>query len=120
MECMKPPNRASGSPHIVAHSSVIELVEGGITTRDEAQKLLAALPEHLADMAAFSLATGLRRANVTELQWTQVDLVRRIGWVHPDQAKGRRAIAVPLNAEAVVIIRKRLGKHPTHVFSFRG
>lgn len=89
-------------------------------TRAEAQRLLAALPEHLADMAAFSLATGLRRANVTGLQWSQVDLVRRIAWVHPDQAKARKAIAVPLNAEAVVLIRKRLGKHPTHVFSFRG
>lgn len=89
-------------------------------TRDEAQRLLAALPEHLADMAAFSLATGLRRANVTRLQWTQVDLVRRNAWVHPDQAKARKAIAVPLNAEAVLIIRKRLGKHPTHVFSFKG
>ena len=37
-------------------------------TRDEARKLLAELPEHLADMAAFSLATGLRRSNVTGLQ----------------------------------------------------
>ena len=56
-------------------------------------------------MAAFSLVTGLRRANVTGLQWLQVDLVRRVGWIHPDQAKGRKAIAVPLNAEAVVLIR---------------
>ena len=30
-------------------------------TREEAQRLLAELPEHLADMAAFTLATGLRR-----------------------------------------------------------
>jgi integrase len=89
-------------------------------TRAEAQRLLATLPEHLADMAAFSLATGLRRANVTGLQWSQVDLVRRIAWVHPDQAKARKAIAVPLNAEAVALIRKRLGRHQTHVFSFRG
>jgi integrase len=88
--------------------------------RNEAQQLLARLPEHLADMAAFTLATGLRRANVTGLEWSQVDLVRRIAWVHPDQAKARKAIAVPLNAEAVLIIRNRLGKHPTRVFSFRG
>jgi integrase len=40
--------------------------------------------------------------------------------VHPDQANARKAIAVPLNAEAVVLIRKRLGKHPSHVLSFRG
>jgi integrase len=31
-------------------------------TRDEAQHVLAELPDHLADMAAFSLATGLRRS----------------------------------------------------------
>jgi integrase len=43
-------------------------------THEEAQRLLAELPEHLADMAAFSLATGLRASNVTGLQWQQVDL----------------------------------------------
>ena len=59
-------------------------------------QLLSCLPEHLADMAAFTLATGLRRANVTGLQWSQVDLVRRLAWIHPDQAKARKAIPVPL------------------------
>ena len=89
-------------------------------TRDEAQRLLAELPEHLADMAAFSLATGLRASNVTGLQWSQVDVVRRLAWIHPDQAKARKAIPVPLNAEAVALIGKQVGKHLTHVFSFRG
>jgi integrase len=89
-------------------------------TRAEAQALLAALPAHLADMAAFSLQTGLRASNVTGLEWSQVDLARRLAWVHPDQAKARKAIPVPLNAEAVVLVRKQLGKHLTHVFSYRG
>jgi integrase len=89
-------------------------------THGEARLLLAGLPEHLADMAAFSLTTGLRAANVTGLQWQQVDLTRQLAWVHPDQAKARRAIAVPLNTEAMALVRKQLGKHPTHVFSFRG
>jgi integrase len=89
-------------------------------TRAEARRLLGELPEHLSEMAAFSLATGLRKSNVTGLQWTQVDLVRRLAWIHPDQAKARKAIAVPLNAEAVLIIRRQTGKHPTHVFSYMG
>ena len=89
-------------------------------TPEEAQRLLAALPEHLADMAAFSLATGLRAANVTGLQWSQVDLTRRLAWVHPDQAKARKAIPVPLNAEAVLLVRKQVGRHLTHVFSYQG
>jgi integrase len=89
-------------------------------THEEAQRLLAELPEHLADMAAFSLATGLRAANVTGLQWNQVDLTRQLAWIHPDQAKARRAIAVPLNGEAMALVRKQVGKHSTHVFSYRG
>lgn len=87
-------------------------------TQDEARRLLAELPEHLADMVAFSLATGLRRANVTGLEWGQVDLTRRTAWIHPDQAKARKAIAVPLNAEAVQILSAQVGKHVTFVFSY--
>ncbi len=89
-------------------------------TQLEARRLLTELPEHLSEMAAFSLATGLRKSNVTGLQWTQVDLVRRQAWIHPDQAKARKAIPVPLNAEAVMIVRRQTGKHPTHVFSYLG
>jgi integrase len=85
-------------------------------TKEEAEKLLAALPEWLADMARFSLATGLRQANVYGLEWSQVDLERRVAWVHPDQAKARRAIGVPLNEDAVAVIRKQLGKHLRRVF----
>jgi len=89
-------------------------------SHEEAKRLLEELPEHLSDMAAFSLATGLRQANVTGLQWSQVDLSKHFAWIHPDQAKARRAIPVPLNGDAIKIIEKRSAIHPTHVFSFRG
>jgi integrase len=89
-------------------------------TRGEARKLLAELPAHLADMAAFSLATGLRAANVTGLEWSQIDEERKLAWVHPDQAKARKAIPVPLNAEALALVLKQKGTHATHVFSYRG
>jgi integrase len=88
--------------------------------RDEAARLIQELPEHLGEMAAFTLATGLRRNNVTGLQWSQVDLQRRLAWIHADEAKARKAIGVPLNAEAMGILEGRVGKHATHVFSYRG
>ena len=71
---------------------------------------MQALPKHWADMAAFSLATGWRAANVTGLQWSHVDLTRRLAWALPIQAKARRAIAVPLNAEAMRVVQKQLRK----------
>jgi len=85
---------------------------------EEARRLLAELPAHMADMAAFSLATGLRAANVCGLQWSQFDETRKLAWIHPDQAKARRAIAVPLNGPALAIVLKRRGMHATHVFSY--
>ena len=45
---------------------------------------------------------------------------RRIAWIHPDQAKSRKAISVPLNAEAVLVLRRQKGRHPVRVFTFRG
>ena len=47
--------------------------------------------------------------------FVDVDLI-----IHPDQAKAKRAIAVPLSNAAVVIIREQLGRHLTHVFTYQG
>lgn len=84
--------------------------------REEAESLLAAMPEWLAELARFALATGLRQANVMALEWSQVDLQRGVAWVHPDQAKARRAIGVPLNADALAVLERQKGKHPKRVF----
>ena len=89
-------------------------------TRMEADRLLGVLPEHLAEMVRFTLATGLRESNVTGLEWSQVDLQRRTAWIHPDQAKARKAIPVPLNAEAMLVLRRQQGKHTKRVFTKNG
>jgi len=89
-------------------------------TREESERLLAELPEHLAAMAGFSLATGLRESNVTGLEWSQVDLVRRVAWIHGDQTKNKRSLHVPLNAEAVLVLRRQVGKHQKWVFTYKG
>lgn len=89
-------------------------------TKHQARTLLRELPPHLRDMASFTLATGLRAANVTGLTWEQVDLPRKLAWIHPDQAKARKAIAVPLNDTAVQVLRARIGKHATWVFTYEG
>ncbi|WP_241030500.1 site-specific integrase [Paraburkholderia sp. Ac-20347] len=90
-------------------------------TREEAQRLLSAIrTEWMRDVAVFGLATGLRQANILGLEWSQVDLVKRRAWIHPDQAKARKPIGVPLNTEAVEVIRRNLGRHSRFVFSRKG
>jgi integrase len=89
-------------------------------TQDEVARLFRELPQHLEAMARFTLATGLRESNVTHLQWSQLDMQRRCAWIHADQAKAQKAIGVPLNDEALSVIRQQLGKHETHVFTYQG
>lgn len=89
-------------------------------THEEFARLIRELPEHLADMAVFSVVTGLRQANVKHLSWTQVDLERHHAWIPASQHKNRKAHAVPLNETALTVLRKQLGKYPTRVFTFRG
>ncbi|MGZ8144004.1 MAG: tyrosine-type recombinase/integrase [Methylosarcina sp.] len=89
-------------------------------TKEEARRLLTELPEHLEAMARFTLATGLRESNVTGLQWSQIDMLRRCAWIHADQAKAEKAIGVPLNDEALAIIQLQVGRHDMYVFTYEG
>lgn len=89
-------------------------------SEDEEVRLLAELPEHLGEVTRFALATGLRMSNICRLEWSQVDLDGRRAWIHADQAKTRKALAVPLNADAALVLRRQQGKHKTRVFTFKG
>lgn len=89
-------------------------------TREQASRLLDEVPDHQQPMMQFALETGLRRNNVTHLEWSQVDLERRMAWIHPDQAKAEKAIGVPLSTQAVEILRSQQGMHPIWIFPYRG
>lgn len=86
----------------------------------QAETLLRELPTHQRDVALFALATGLRQSNVLRLEWSHVNLDTGHAWVDADQSKNRRPIAVPLNATALDVVRRQLGKHPVRVFTYAG
>ena len=89
-------------------------------TPEQVQTLLALLPEHQRELVTFALATGLRHGNVLQLEWSQVDLARKVAWIYGDQAKGGRDIHVSLNQTALGVLHRQLGRHPARVFSFKG
>ena len=89
-------------------------------TAMEKERLFKELPEHLKPIVTFALATGLRRANVAGLKWSQIDLSRRIAWIFATQAKSSKPIGIPLNDEAMSAILSQRGKHKTNVFTYNG
>ena len=76
---------------------------------EEAQRLVHALAHlpYMQHLVIFSLATGLRQANVLNLKWEQIDLRRQVAWIYPDQAKAGKAIGVPLNHTAMQVLMDR-------------
>jgi len=86
---------------------------------EDAARLLTELPAHLADMAEFSLATGLRQRNVGYLKWESMSLERGMAWIEASASKSRKAIVVPLNKDALRVLKRRLGLHPKFVFTYR-
>lgn len=89
-------------------------------TQEEARTLFSKLPDYMAKLSLFGLATGLRQSNVLNLEWSQVDIDRKVAWIHADQAKGGAAIGVPLNETAISVLEAQKGQHPVLVFTRNG
>lgn len=89
-------------------------------TREQLVALVAELPLHLAEIACFAVACGLRGGNVRELEWSQVNIPGRCAWIHADQAKGGKPIPVPLNDEAMAVLAMRQGHDARYVFTYDG
>lgn len=98
----------------------LEKSEPRFLSRAQFAKLKKVLPPHLADLAEFSVETGLRMRNVTYLTWSQVDLKRAQLIVPAAWAKAGETIALPLSSRAVAILKAKKGQHEERVFVFRG
>ncbi|MES2142124.1 MAG: site-specific integrase [Pseudomonadota bacterium] len=57
---------------------------------------------------------------MTGLRWQDAGLIKRHAFVRAAQSKSNKAIPVPLNSEAISIIRKQMGKHIKFIFTYKG
>lgn len=87
-------------------------------TREQAASLIAACSPHLAAMVRFALATGCRASEIAGLEWDRVDIARSTAWLN--QTKNGTPRGVPLNRDAVAVLKEQVGKHPRYCFTYRG
>lgn len=85
----------------------------------EAQRLIDECAEPLKSVVRFALATGLRRSNIINLEWSQIDMQRKVAWINPEESKSNRAIGVALNDTACQVLKKQIGNHHKWVFVYR-
>lgn len=91
---------------------------------DEQTRLFAQMSEHLQQACLFALNTGLREAELCNLQWdweVPVPELETSVFILPERVtKTGQERVVMLNKVARSVIRARRGKHRTHVFSYKG
>jgi integrase len=84
----------------------------GIFTPHEFSQIIHAAPEHLIPLLAISAFAGIRSAEIARLDWSAVDLDRRIIEVRAGQAKtaSRRVIPISDNLAAWLAPLRRRGR----------
>ncbi|AMV15251.1 TPA: tyrosine-type recombinase/integrase [Legionella pneumophila] len=92
---------------------------------DEQHKLFQQLPEHLKNMALFAVNTGCRDREICELRWDweiQIpELPHIIVFIVPAElVKNGEERLIVCNETVREVIEGERGKHPTHVFSYKG
>src|SRR5690606_19338423 len=66
----------------------------------------------------FALATGMRAKEMTGLAWGRVDLARQCAWLN--LTKNGTPRGVPLNLDAIQVLKEQLGQHARYCFTYRG
>jgi len=98
---------------------------------DEQMRLFGKLPPHLVKMSLFAVNSGCREQEICNLRWewevkvpklkTSVFIIPPLFDENEDKGvKNREERFVVLNRVAKAIVEEMRGKHPTHVFSYKG
>jgi len=87
-------------------------------TQSEADRLLLALPHHLQPVIQYALATGCRRAEILNLEWSRVDRRRKVAWLDHGTTKNGAARGIPLNRDAMIALEMSRSRNARWVFTY--
>ncbi len=87
--------------------------------KNQEKRLIDESPKPLKSVVKFALVTVLRKSNIINLEWQQIDMQRQ-GWqqidmqrqvarVNPEDSKSNRAIGVALNDTASKVLHDQTG-----------
>ena len=94
-------------------------------TKDEFRSLLTAIDQvWFREIIIFTVMTGMRRGEVANLHWSDVNLERRLVHIHSTstfRSKWGKQRVIPLNDQVVELLKTKRPEDPNgFVFTFRG
>ena len=84
----------------------------------DVKNLLKASPDYLQPIIAFALLTGLRRGNILNLRWAQVDFERGCLFIEANEHKSKDHVTTPLCLQAIdVLVHLKSKSTSSYVFT---
>lgn len=85
-------------------------------TEDEEKRLMAELPSYLKPIVICALTTGLRKSNILNLKWDNIDLNMNFIEILKQENKGHKKIQIPLSKKFKAELEKIGIKKSGYVF----
>ena len=85
-------------------------------TAEEIRRVYDELPADIKDPFMLSIMTGLRRANVLNLRWEQVDFQRNLIIIDGSEMKAGKTHTVPVTTSVRQLLSRNFGRNPEYVF----
>lgn len=86
-------------------------------TAEQIRRVYDGLPPYLKDPFIFSIMTGLRRSNVFNLRWEQIDFIRQVIIIDGSEMKTGQTHVVPVTEAIRQLLTRNTGRHPVYVFT---
>ena len=74
-------------------------------TQEEEERLVRVSPKWLQEIIIFAIHTGLRKSEILDLKWSQVDMIRRT--IIISEQKNRCVDTLPLNETSIMVLKER-------------
>ncbi|MBA7494236.1 Tyrosine recombinase XerC [subsurface metagenome] len=87
-----------------------------ILTKEEEYHLLEASPDHLKSIIKVALNTGIRRGEILNLKWSQIDLGREL--IRVEKTKSGKSRVININSELFETLKKIRGENRKGDFVF--
>ena len=104
------------NPLPILYKKPIQQTRMRFLSQSEWLRLEKVLPDYLRPAVAFSLATGLRRNNVLNLKWSEVNRRSKNVVVWSDESKNKKQLIIPLSDWALEILKECSGKSKVYCF----
>jgi len=95
-------------------------VRKGFVDEERFFALSERLPVHQRPLALFAFETGCRKGEILSLKWNQIDFIRNMVRLNPNETKNKEGRVIPLSSMMMWFLKTKLPRCSDFVFTYKG